>query len=152
MKVKVYHLLLVLVHQWYGRPVTGEATGWDMTDRFSGFRYEIFNAGLQVTKQTIQATADQLACFGWAQNSKKGTIVGEVRCSKRNGAIMKIFLAGTSDHNLHTGTQIHRISIKDYEDTKIKLHFSHFKILGNERETCFRDEPHQCDNLSLPLL
>lgn len=103
-------------------------------------------------KNSKIAKADQLACFGWAQNSKKGTIVGEVRCSKMNGAVMKIFLAGTSDHNLHTGTQVHQISIQVYEDTKIKLHFSHFKILGNERETCFRDEPHQCDNLSLPLL
>ena len=34
--------------------------------------------------------------------------------------------------------------IKDYENTKIKLHFSHFKILPDERETCFRDAPHQC--------
>lgn len=34
--------------------------------------------------------------------------------------------------------------IKDYEDTKIKLHFSHFKILDDARITCFRDAPHQC--------
>ena len=85
--------------------------------------------------------ADRLFCFGWVQDSKeKGTIVGEIRCSRRNGAVAKNFLAGTGGR--------HRVSIRDYEDTKIKLHFSHFKILGDGRETCFRDEPHQCDDLS----
>ena len=42
--------------------------------------------------------------------------------------------------------------IKYYTDTKIKLHFSHFKVLGPERETCFRDAPHQCEDLSEPLV
>jgi hypothetical protein len=36
------------------------------------------------------------------------------------------------------------IVIKVYDDTKIRLHFSHFKILEKERETCFLDKPHQC--------
>ena len=34
-----------------------------------------------------------------------------------------------------------------YEDTKIKLHFSHFKVLDGKRETCFREEPHCCKDL-----
>jgi len=37
-----------------------------------------------------------------------------------------------------------QVDIKDYESTKIMLHFSHFKILDDSRVTCFRDPPHQC--------
>ena len=40
---------------------------------------------------------------------------------------------------------VEHVNIREYEDTKIKLHFSHFKILDAERTTCFRDEPHQCE-------
>jgi hypothetical protein len=28
------------------------------------------------------------------------------------------------------------------------LHFSHFKILEDSRDTCFLDEPHKCPNLN----
>ncbi len=35
-----------------------------------------------------------------------------------------------------------------YSDTKIRLHFSHFKILDPARETCFLDKPHQCPDLA----
>ena len=31
-----------------------------------------------------------------------------------------------------------------WHHSQIKLHFSHFKILPDERQTCFRDPPHQC--------
>jgi hypothetical protein len=34
-----------------------------------------------------------------------------------------------------------------YSDTKIRLHFSHFKILDSARETCFLDKPHQCPDM-----
>lgn len=34
-----------------------------------------------------------------------------------------------------------------YEDTKIRLHFSHFKILEDGRDTCFLDPPHKCDDI-----
>lgn len=33
---------------------------------------------------------------------------------------------------------------KIYEDTKIRLHFSTFKVLEDNRDTCFVDPPHQC--------
>ena len=32
-----------------------------------------------------------------------------------------------------------------YSDTKIRLHFSHFKILD---PVCFLDKPHQCPDLA----
>jgi hypothetical protein len=36
--------------------------------------------------------------------------------------------------------------VRTYPDTKIALHFSHFKVLDARRVTCFQDEPHRCDN------
>ena len=42
--------------------------------------------------------------------------------------------------------EVERLEIKTYEDTKIKLHFSDFAILEDERRTCFRDDgPHSCN-------
>ncbi len=85
------------------------------------------------------------------------------------GFQMKRFLQGTDDDDGHGysdrgsnyknvkqervdrqlkkfGSYVDFVRIKDYEDTKIKLHFSHFKILDKRRITCFRDEPHICEN------
>lgn len=44
------------------------------------------------------------------------------------------------------GSFVTDVKIKDYEDSKIKLLFSHFKILEDGRITCFRDEPHRCQD------
>jgi hypothetical protein len=35
-------------------------------------------------------------------------------------------------------------AVRTYADTKIALHFSHFKVLDSSRVTCFTDEPHKC--------
>ena len=87
--------------------------------------------------------ADKNACFGWVQLSKRKTIVGEARCrgKMRANAMVTLLMGGNPENK-----------IKYYHDTKIKLHFSHFKVLGSERETCFRDTPHQCEDLSTSLL
>ncbi len=150
---------------------------WSIKDRFSGIRFELHLKKSHSTttldhckntiKQTIQLKANEYACFGWVQDSTKGnTIVGEARCNKQMGYQMKRFLHGDDDfqHQKMTSRNNKKIegkmdvyrdcvdatSIKDYEDTKIKLHFSHFKILDSRRETCFRDEPHKCShNLDL---
>mmetsp|Transcript_30258 Transcript_30258/g.47369 ORF Transcript_30258/g.47369 Transcript_30258/m.47369 type:complete len:105 (-) Transcript_30258:71-385(-) len=64
----------------------------------------------------------------------------QARCNKRRGPEFQAWLSqGPS------GFQVEGVTFKDYEDTKIKLHFSHFKILEDTRKTCFRDEPHQCE-------
>jgi hypothetical protein len=34
-----------------------------------------------------------------------------------------------------------------YEDTKIRLHFSHFKILEEARDSCFLEPPHKGEDL-----
>ncbi len=49
-----------------------------------------------------------------------------------------------AENNSKTTNQKNNVIFKDYDDTKIKLHFSHFKILDPGRDTCFRDEPHPC--------
>mmetsp|Transcript_13559 Transcript_13559/g.15539 ORF Transcript_13559/g.15539 Transcript_13559/m.15539 type:complete len:155 (+) Transcript_13559:87-551(+) len=121
--------------------------GWKMTDRFSGFRYEMIGSQLQGVgmKDLIQGKADELFCFGWTQYTKRGSIVGEARCYKEAGRIFKKWLTDESKKdNLANGALVESVTIKEYADTKIRLHFSHFKQLDNERETCFRDEPHQC--------
>lgn len=46
---------------------------------------------------------------------------------------------------------LHQADIKDYESTKIMLHFSHFKILDDSRVTCFREPPHQCPEFTSPV-
>jgi hypothetical protein len=91
----------------------------------------------------LKGEADKNACFGWVQQSKRKTIVGETRCrGKMRANAMVTLLMGNNARN----------KMKYYQDTKIKLHFSHFKVLGPDRETCFRDTPHQCDDLSASLL
>ena len=115
--------------------------GWRMVDRFDGFRYEVPNTGLTV--DSIVAKADDLACFGWVQVStgrEPATLVGEGRCNKRAGPLFREWLTSQSGLSAQGSTS----AFKVYADTKIKLHFSHFKVLPPERLTCFRDEPHQC--------
>jgi hypothetical protein len=38
--------------------------------------------------------------------------------------------------------------VQHYSDTKIRLHFSHFKIVEESRDTCFYDEPHRCEDIA----
>ncbi|CAM9938271.1 unnamed protein product [Heterosigma akashiwo] len=122
--------------------VAGQPEGWRMVDRFHGFRYELTgNVQEPGFRQAIQSAAENdFGCFGWVQNTDRGTVVGEARCNKRRGPEFQAWLSqGPS------GFQVEGVTFKDYEDTKIKLHFSHFKILEDTRKTCFRDEPHQCE-------
>lgn len=114
--------------------------GWRMVDRFAGFRYEVSGHVIGVGfRRALAATAEELGCFGWAQNTAQGKVVGEVRCAKVMAPQMKEWIrTGPS------GAHVEDVVFRDYENTKIKLHFSHFKILPDDRETCFRDLPHQC--------
>lgn len=82
----------------------------------------------------IQSKADEYSCFGWAQRTIENKVVGEMRCNKRRGMQMMEWFRGLS----------YGVVLRQYEDTKIKLHFSHFKLVDHTRETCFTDMPHQC--------
>ena len=120
--------------------------GWKMTDRFAGFRYEMYGSGIQTDShhKAVQDKAESIGCFGWVQNTAKGTVVGEARCAKRAAPLLQKWLkVGEGD-----AVKVQRVEIKDYADTKIRYHFSHFRILDEARETCFREAPHQCEDLA----
>jgi acylphosphatase len=89
------------------------------------------------------AKADELGCFGWIQRTSRGTLVGEVRCSKAAGPKMVQWLRRGPEQ-----ARVNDLRIKLYEDTKIKLHFAYFKVLEPSRDTCFLDAPHQCSELA----
>ena len=137
MRGLVATLLLMLLQYAAAQP-----KGWAMTDRFSGFRYEVFGHVQGVNfEQEVQNKAESIGCFGWVQSSTRGTAVGECRCAKKTGPLMKKWLK-TGPGNV----QIDKTDIKDYADTKIRFHFSHFRILDADRETCFEDPPHSCND------
>ena len=114
--------------------------GWRMIDRFAGFRFEVSGDVMGTGFHSAAvAKADELGCFGWIQDSEAMTVVGEARCAKTLAPQMKEFL--------YTGgvkSTVDDVHVYDYPDTKIKLHFSHFKSLPEDRITCFHDPPHQC--------
>ncbi|KAL3776454.1 hypothetical protein HJC23_008439 [Cyclotella cryptica] len=126
----------------------GVPDGWKMTDRFVGFRYEVLPSPLITNdiKITIRDKADELFCFGWAQDSPRQSIIGESRCTKSAGDDMKSFISSLATEP--SGTMINgTVVFRDYPDTLIRLHFSHFKVLSKERNTCFHDQPHKCIHL-----
>ena len=116
--------------------------GWKMTDRFYGFRYEVLGKPGALADSMIEALSSKASdskCFGWAQKvSAKESVVGEVRCMKRSGMKFKEWLEAYDD----SGKQI-----LVYADTKIRLHFTYFKVLDEERNTCFLEAPHRCEDL-----
>lgn len=126
----VNHLIFIISHGIY---TFAQPEGWRMIDRFGGFRYEVKG---EITSKDIQKKADSLACFGWTQETERDSFVGEVRCFKDRAKDMKQWLQFNEN--------VKSTDFKDYEDTKIRLHFSHFKILNKNRDTCFPDLPHRC--------
>ena len=64
-------------------------SGWSMRERFFGFRYAIAGPESNLSSDgsfqaELQALADRLSCFGWAQQAAL-SLHGEVRCNKRAG-------------------------------------------------------------------
>ena len=93
--------------------------------------------------------ADKSSCFGWVQNfqsssSSVQSVVGEVRCNKVVGPLLQSSL---EKGPYPPEAKVEDVQVRVYEDTKIKLHFSHFKKLDDARVTCFRDEPHCCEDI-----
>jgi hypothetical protein len=83
-------LILIICILYAVTDVHGQPEGWKMTDRFYGFRYEIsFSEWDSSVLQKIIEEADDLACFGWVQESPSHTIVGEARCTKARGPIFE---------------------------------------------------------------
>ena len=89
--------------------------------------------------------ADELFCFGWVQDTNRTTTVGKARCKKKEGHKLKAFTTSSLATAYSNGTK--QVILKEYDDTLIRLHFSHFKIVSSLGNTCFREEPHKCEHL-----
>lgn len=116
--------------------------GWRMVDRFAGFRFEVFGAVADTPSalEEVQRHADEVAGFGWVQVAPSGRVVGEFRGTPSTAKSFQTWLAKDSSF----AGSVERVAIRVYSDTKIRYHFSHFKILNPARQTCFEDAPHQC--------
>lgn len=68
------------------------------------------------------------------------TIHTTYNISKHRGPLFQAYIAKGPE-----GATISEFDVKVYPDTKIRLHFSTFKILPPSRDTCFLDSPHQCE-------
>jgi len=115
--------------------------------------------------------ADELSAFGWAQLSHNGSagasVVGEFRGTPSTAPLFRAKLergpaaaaaaaASAAGHRRRGSTgssstkpppppRGYHVSVRDYEDTRIHLHFATFLLLDDSRETCFEDgPPHAC--------
>ncbi len=131
------HTLLVIVS---GSTDTDAHRVWRRKElRFTGFRFEIVTSSQEFDfKSLIQSRAENHFCFGWVQDSPRGTLVGECRCKKDAGKKMIDFITALSSDESN---------IRVYEDSLIRLHPSSFKVIPETRNTCFREEPHKCKHL-----
>lgn len=123
-------VFLLLVLKVRGEVGESDRQGWRMEDRFFGFRYSL---GSSVRETAVVQEADRLGCFGWVQRTTSG-LVGEARCRRARGEAMAEWLRAQDEEAV----------VRVYPDTKIRLHFSHFKVLEPDRDTCFLDPPHMC--------
>lgn len=116
-----------------------------MENRFYGFRFELQGPRVQGIqyREALQAKARALHCFGWVQNQQSDRMVGEIRCKKEKGPLLYQWLdraeypAAAQDHS----------AFYLYPDTKIRLHFTSFRILPDGYPSCFANPPHQCEPL-----
>ena len=124
---------------------SSEDDGWKMARRFHGFRYELsFPLGSAQSAgfaEAIKEHADQNKCFGWVQEPRARTYVGEVRCTKKAGLEFQGWLERWEQDETKGKN---KLELRVYEDSKIRLHFTHFKQLDEQRDTCFIDAPHRC--------
>ena len=116
---------------------------WRMKDRFFGLRYEVngeFNRKNLI--QRLVRKADELSGFGWVQeNPRTHALVGEFRGTRFTGPL---FLEFVKNPTKTVKGPDYTADTYIYEDTKIRFHFSHFKILDSSRITCFAATPHKC--------
>ncbi|ETV97138.1 hypothetical protein, variant 2 [Aphanomyces invadans] len=64
-------------------------------------------------------------------------LVGEVRCRGQHGAAMQAWIESADPNTL----------VHVYESTKIRYHFTSFRVLEPTRRTCFLSPPHACSSL-----
>jgi hypothetical protein len=86
---------------------------------------------------SIRDKADDLSGFGWVQAPayNPGIIGGEFRGNKKTAQLMSSFLRAIPALVC---------AVEPYTDTKIRYHFSHFKMMNSQRIMCFEEVPYQC--------
>jgi uncharacterized membrane protein YgcG len=133
---------------WTQRTYTGAVVGEVRCHETAGYKFQKFlllkEGGLESwILNDIAATAanrpEQAITANKERNYQEG---GDSSTERKEGGGNSSGGGGTTGKLLET-------SIRVYKDTKIKLHFSHFKILDMARITCFRDKPHQCQDEDL---
>ncbi|OQR91255.1 hypothetical protein THRCLA_22479 [Thraustotheca clavata] len=122
----------ILIFDTHGQ-VLGHVHCSSMTERFYGFRYEIFGKNDDIVA-AIKDKAVRNGCFGWVQISSFDSVVGEIRCNK---------IQGQSTHKWLKATWQSQVFV--YDSTKIRFHFTSFRHLDPSRRTCFTTPPHSCN-------
>lgn len=141
----------------------GTPLGWRMQDRFYGIRFEVsLRGGDGFGERYIEAMvaeADRLYGFGWVLEVERQnpagvkTFAGEFRGNKLDGPIFAEWLrrSGNVDGIGIVGG-VDGVQIKVYADTKIRYHFTHFRIMNlySSSITCFPEPPFACDAAAEP--
>ena len=73
-------------------------------------------------------------------------MVGEARCNRRATAMFREYLEKGPEN-----AEVSKANVYVYPDTKIKFHFSDFRILVDAEQTCFdgpAQSPHLCHTAS----
>ena len=112
------------------------------SDRFVGLRFSCpgpYDA--RAFALTLRDAADAHAAFGWAQVSRGGSgpLVGEYRGATDAAPAFEALLAAGGSG---AGPPC---DVLRYRNTLLRFHFADFKILADERRTCFESPPHACN-------
>jgi hypothetical protein len=118
------------------------AVGSSAPSLYRGFRFECSpSAGsAHVLAVSVRDLADEASAFGWVQVTRGARVVGEFRGA---ATVAPSFEAGMAAAAAAAGAAA-PCATREYADTLISLHFSDFKILTDDRETCFAEPPHAC--------
>jgi hypothetical protein len=119
-----------------------EPPPWHPASRFRALRFECAPtaASARVLAVAVRDAADAADAFGWVQVAAGGRVVGEFRGAAAAAPDFEAALhaaAGAAGARAPCATRV-------YADALIALHFADFKILTDDRETCFPDAPHAC--------
>jgi len=115
---------------------------WTRAERYTALRFACPGAyDRRAFAVALRDLADGAFAFGWVQVSRNGTgpVVGEYRASAAAAPAFEAALAeGPPGAGLPCET-------RRYPNTLLRLHFADFKLLADERETCFEAPPHACE-------
>ena len=84
------HFCFLLLRQWCGRGDPGRkrvhAERLEDDGSIYGFRYEVFERCRACgSARLLKRWQTKLACFGWVQNTYRGTVAGEARSNSADG-------------------------------------------------------------------